>query len=153
MIRLSAFTAMAIALNMMENLLPLPLGVRFGLAHVVSLCVCELYGVKAMWGVNVLRVIVAGLLGGIIFSYPWMMSAGGVFCASCLLTFLHNREHSLIFIGILCALAHNIGQIIVLSFYVQSSAFVPYLAVMGICAIVTGSITGRLASTLLSRLT
>lgn len=152
LVQLGAFTAMAIALNMIENLLPLPLGIRFGMAHIISLCVVRLYGIKWMWIVNMLRVFVAGLLSGMLMSYPWLMSLGGVLLSSLMLTFLTYYDCSLMFTGVLCAIAHNVGQIIVLSFFVSSAAFVPYLAVMTAAAIITGIMTGMIAETVLDRL-
>ena len=61
---LAMLSAMAIVLNMIENMLALPLGVRIGMANIMALIVVHIYGVKEMLFVNLLRVVVSGLLSG-----------------------------------------------------------------------------------------
>ena len=45
---LAMLSAMAIVLNMIENMLALPLGVRIGMANIMALIVVHIYGVKEM---------------------------------------------------------------------------------------------------------
>lgn len=144
-------SAMAIVLNMIENILALPLGVRIGMANIIALIVVHLYGVKEMLFVNILRVVISGLLSGIILSYPWWMSVGGVTLSSLMLMMLYKHS-SFIFTGVMCAIVHSIGQILVLSFFLTSSAFMPYLGIMIIMSIITGILTGKVSEIATKRL-
>lgn len=148
---LAMLSAMAIVLNMIENMLALPLGVRIGMANIIALIVVHLYGVKEMLFVNILRVVISGLLSGIILSYPWWMSVGGVTLSSLMLMMLYKHS-SFIFTGVMCAIVHSIGQILVLSFFLTSSAFMPYLGIMIIMSIITGILTGKVSEIATKRL-
>lgn len=144
-------SAMAIVLNMIENMLALPLGVRLGMANIMALIVVHIYGVKEMIFVNLLRVVVSGLLSGIILSYPWWMSVGGVTLSSFMLMMIYKHS-SFMFTGIMCAITHSVGQILVLSFFLTSSAFMPYLGIMIIMSIITGILTGKVSEIATKRL-
>lgn len=148
---LAMLSAMAIVLNMIENMLALPLGVRLGMANIMALIVVHIYGVKEMIFVNLLRVVVSGLLSGIILSYPWWMSVGGVTLSSFMLMMIYKHS-SFMFTGIMCAITHSVGQILVLSFFLTSSAFMPYLGIMIIMSIITGILTGKVSEIATKRL-
>lgn len=148
---LAMLSAMAIVLNMIENMLALPLGVRIGMANIMALIVVHIYGVKEMIFVNLLRVVVSGLLSGIILSYPWWMSVGGVTLSSLMLMTVYKHS-SFMFTGVMCAIAHSVGQILVLSFFLTSSAFMPYLGIMIIMSIITGILTGKVSEIATKRL-
>lgn len=148
---LAMLSAMAIVLNMIENMLALPLGVRLGMANIMALIVVHIYGVKEMIFVNLLRVVVSGLLSGIILSYPWWMSVGGVTLSSFMLMMIYKHS-SFMFTGIMCAITHSVGQILVLSFFLTSSVFMPYLGIMIIMSIITGILTGKVSEIATKRL-
>ena len=141
---LAMLSAMAIVLNMIENMLALPLGVRLGMANIMALIVVHIYGVKEMLFVNLLRVVLSGLLSGMILSYPWWMSVGGVSLSSLMLMMVYKHS-SFMFTGVICAIAHSVGQILVLSFFLTSSAFMPYLGIMITMSIITGILTGKVS--------
>jgi len=56
------------------------------------------------------------------------------------------------FTGVMCAIAHSVGQILVLSFFLTSSAFMPYLGIMIIMSIITGILTGKVSEIATKRL-
>lgn len=144
-------SAMVIVLNMIENMLALPLGVRIGMANIMALIVVHIYGVKEMLFVNLLRVVLSGLLSGMILSYPWWMSVGGVSLSSLMLMMVYKHS-SFMFTGVICAIAHSVGQILVLSFFLTSSAFMPYLGIMITMSIITGILTGKVSEIATKRL-
>lgn len=148
---LSLFAAIAIMLNYIENLLALPFGIRFGFANVIAMCVISLFGVSAMLLINVIRVLISGLLSGIFMSYPWFMSIAGVTLSSMTLILLWRRASD-VFTGIICAIAHDIGQILVLSLVISSRAFIPYLGVMIIFSLVTGTASGMITHAVTKRI-
>lgn len=151
---LSLLSAMAIVLHTVESLLPLPfpLGVKLGLANIISLVVIDIYGVKEMFIVNFFRVVISGLLTGTIFTYPFFMSCGGVFLSSLVLALLKKVTHlPIVSTSIIAALFHNIGQLIVVSFVLSSAAMMPYVFIMMIASIPTGILTGLAAIAILER--
>ena len=64
LVYLSLLTALAIVLHTIDHYLsaPLPLGVKLGLANIISLVVVELYGLKEMFMINFFRVMISGLI-------------------------------------------------------------------------------------------
>ena len=81
MVYMALLSAIAIVLHMTETALqlPLPPGMKLGLANIISMVVIELYGVKEMFIVNFFRVVVSSLMTGIFLSHPFFISCGGVF--------------------------------------------------------------------------
>jgi len=151
---LSLLAALAIVLHTIDHYLsaPLPLGVKLGLANIISLVVIELYGVKEMFVINFFRVVISGLLTGSIMSYPFFMSCGGVFLSSIVLAILKKLTSlPMVSTSIIAAVFHNIGQILVLSFVLSSKAFLSYLFIMLASSIPTGIFTGMVALEILKR--
>ncbi|MCD7949526.1 MAG: Gx transporter family protein [Erysipelotrichaceae bacterium] len=155
MVYIALLSAIAIILHMVDHYLsaPLPFGVKFGIANIISLMAIELYGIQEMWMINIMRVIISGLLTGSIMSYPFFMSCGGVFLSSVALSILHIfRFLPVVSMSIISAICHNIGQIIVISLIISSTAVVPYIFVMLISAIPTGILTALIAQEALKRI-
>lgn len=152
---LSLLAALAIVLHTIDHYLsaPLPLGVKLGLANIISLVVIEIYGMKEMFVINFFRVVISGLLTGSIMSYPFFMSCGGVFLSSIVLALLKKLTTlPMVSTSIIAAVFHNIGQIIVLSFFLSSKAFMSYVFIMLISSIPTGIFTGMVAIEILKRI-
>ena len=68
---LTLLSAMAITINILEStyIPALPYGIRFGLANIIALITVELFGVKEMLIVNMMRVVIGNLLRGLIFGF------------------------------------------------------------------------------------
>ncbi len=154
LVYLSLLTALAIVLHTIDHYLsaPLPLGVKLGLANIISLVVVELYGLKEMFMINFFRVMISGLITGSLMSYPFFMSCGGVLLSSLSLVILKKLTTlPMVSTSIIAAVFHNIGQIIVLSFFLSSKAFISYVFIMLISSIPTGIFTGMVAIEILKR--
>lgn len=155
LVYLSLLTALAVTMHTVESWIPMPLppGVKLGIANIISLVVVEIYGMKEMFIVNLFRVILSSFVGGpAIFSYPWMMSCGGVVFSS-LSLILSKRVLKLpmVSMSIMCAITHVIGQIAVLSCIMDSEAFVAYIFIALFSSIPTGIFTGSVAIQVLRR--
>ncbi|MEG0276480.1 MAG: Gx transporter family protein [Coprobacillus sp.] len=145
---LALLSALAIVLHTVDHYIsgPLPLGVKLGVANIISLIVIDIYGVKEMFIVNIFRVVISGLLTGSIMSYPFFMSCGGVFLSSIVLALMTKfTKLPVVSISIISALFHNIGQLIVVSFVISSAAMMPYVFVMMAAGIPTGIFNGVVA--------
>lgn len=154
MVYMALLSAIAIVLHMIEGTLPLPLpfGVKLGLANIISMVVIELYGPKEMFVVNIFRVIIASLLNGTFLYNPFYMSCGGVFLSSVVLVVLRKMTTlPIVSCSVIAAIFHNIGQILVISFILSSAAVMPYIFVMLASSIPTGIFVGMVAIEILKR--
>lgn len=154
MVYMALLSAIAIVLHMIESTLPIPLpfGVKLGLANIISMIVIELYGPKEMFIVNFFRVLIASLLSGTFLWNPFYMSCGGVFLSS-LVLMLVKKLTSLptVSCSVIAAIFHNIGQLLVISFIMSSAAIMPYLFVMLASSIPTGIFIGLTAIEVIKR--
>ena len=146
-------TALAIVINVAENaFLPeLPLGIRFGLANIIALIAINLFTYKEMKTVNIMRVVLANLISGTIFGTKFFIAIGGIILSSIALIILKKLKCTIIFSSIISALAHMIGQILVVSFiYGTLNMFLAFPLYI-VSAIGTGILTGIIANEVLKR--
>ncbi len=153
---ITMLTAMAIVANIIENSITLPLvfpGVKLGLANVFAVIALYMFGAKEMLLVNIMRVLLASLLSGRIFSYTFFMSLAGALLSS-LVVILFKRRSGLSIIGINCISAafHGVGQILIVMIVMKSTEIVMYLGVMILLAIPTGLFTGFLSKMIFERI-
>lgn len=152
---MALLSAIAIVLHSIEATLPLPLplGVKLGFANIISLVVIELYGAKEMFIVNIFRVIISGLITGSIMNYPFFMSCGGVALSSIVLALITKfTDFPTVSKSIISAIFHNVGQLLVLAFVVNTMAIMPYLFITLSSSIPTGILTGLCAVQILKRI-
>jgi len=152
---LSLLTAMALALYVLESLLP-PLtaipGVKPGLSNVMTLVTMALLGPTDAFAVLLARVALGSLVTGQISAIGYSL-AGGV-PAYLLLLALYRRfpPKQLWVLSVLCAVVHNLGQIALAVLVTGTAAIVWYLPVLLISGILAGAFTGVLAQLVLERL-
>ncbi len=151
------FTAVAMMLSYLEFLislgaiLPLP-GFKLGLANIATLAVFVLISKKDAAVVLALRVTLMGLLFGSAVSY--LFSAAGALLSylSLLLASRLIRRCSYIGASVLCAVFHNVGQILAAVCLFGSEIILSYLPVLLIAALISGAITGLLLNLSITRL-
>ncbi len=134
--------ALAIALSFLEGLLPvLPIpGAKLGLSNLATMTALSLFGFPAALGVTAVKALFALLRGGAAF---WMSLAGGLLStlvmAACFRFF--SRRVGLIGTGILGAVAHNGGQLLVATLLFDT-ALLYYAPFLLLAAVVAGTLTG-----------
>ena len=146
--------ALAIVINVAENaFLPeLPLGIRFGLANIIALIAINLFSYKEMTTINIMRVVLANLITGTIFGTKFFIALGGIVLSSIALIILKKLKCSIVFSSIISALAHMIGQILVVSFiYGTLNMFLAFPLYI-VSAVGTGVLTGIIANEVLKRI-
>jgi heptaprenyl diphosphate synthase len=161
---LSAFTALSIVLNWMENLffpwtvLPIP-GVKIGLANVVFLVVFLLAGLPVALTLSVLRVLVIGVFSGTIATVVLPISLGGAVMSLIFVKIartIAGERLSLIGLSVLGAVGHNLGQFGVLlslpGLFPGISITYLLLPALILLALPAGTITGWIAGQLLPTL-
>ncbi|NLP22561.1 MAG: Gx transporter family protein [Erysipelotrichaceae bacterium] len=140
--------AMAISLNLFESIYIgniFPFGIRIGLANIIALITIEMFGIKEMLVVNVMRVFIGNLIRGLIFGSTFWIALGGVVLSSIALIITHKLKSSLIFSLVVCSVMHSLGQVlVVIMFYNQPRmiAIMPYLLLGSIpMGVITGIVS------------
>jgi heptaprenyl diphosphate synthase len=146
--------AMSILLHMVEPALPIPVpGVKLGLANIVGLIALFLFGIKEMITINVMRVVMASLLRGILFGTGFWLSLSGVLLST-LVTILLYKQNKLSKIGLSVASGafHGIGQIGALILINNTVMMIYWLPMLWFSSVPTGYVTGTLSVQVLKRL-
>lgn len=129
--RIAKLAAFAIALHMVEAVIPSPLpGVKPGLANIVTLYVLLRYDFATAAWVSILRVFASSLLMGQFLSPTFALSLSGALLSLGVLWAaqrLPKRYFSAVTLSILAAFAHIAGQLIVVRLWLIPHASVAYL--------------------------
>ena len=148
------FTACALVVNIAEGMLPMPLpGIKLGAANVFALTALVLLGTKEAFAVTLLRVALAWLVTGNVFSF--LCSMGGALLAVAVMAFLYKRfraDFSLPWISVAGAWAFNLGQVAVVSYVVGDARVALYILPLFVAGAVAGWAVGWLADAVCRRL-
>lgn len=153
--RIAKLAAFAIALHMVEAVVPSPLpGVKPGIANIVTLYVLLQYDFATAAWVSILRVFASSLLLGQFMSPTFALSLSGALLSLCMLwaaQYLPSRYFSAVTLSILAAFAHIAGQLIVVHLWLIPHASMAYLIpVFTLAALFFGLINGLITAKLLS---
>lgn len=145
---LAMYTTIALTIFVAESaippLLPIP-GVKLGLANIVTLWLLLCHNWKDALCVLVLRIVLGSIFAGQFLSFAYSLS-GGLLCLAAMVFFLHFLgKNQIVIISILGAVFHNIGQLLMAFFVLQSFSIVSYLPVLLISGITAGTFTGLCA--------
>ena len=153
--------ALALALSFLESLIPplpgLPPGAKPGFSNVVTMFLASSYGIADAFYITILKALFAGITRGT--TAMFMSAAGGLLStlAACILLRSKKINLGYIGIGIICAVCHNIGQLIVACILSGTWALVTgYGPLLMLFAVATGFVTGttlRLVLPALSKIT
>lgn len=150
------FAALALALSFFESLIPdiafLPPGAKLGLANIAVMFTVIAVGFADGLCVAVIK------SGFVLFTRGaaafFMSISGGVL--SCLTMILIiaiskkiKKDFSYIGISVICAVMHNIGQVLAASLYTGTNLMTSYLPLLIIFGIIAGIITGIVLKTVL----
>ncbi len=152
--RIAKLAAFAIALHMVEAVVPSPLpGVKPGIANIVTLYVLLQYDFATAAWVSILRVFASSLLMGLFMSPTFALSLSGALVSLSVLwvaQYLPKRYFSVITLSILAAFAHIAGQLIMVRLWLIPHASVAYLIpIFSVAALFFGLINGLITARLL----
>lgn len=152
--RIAKLAAFAIALHMVEAVIPSPLpGVKPGIANIVTLYVLYQYGFATAAWVSILRVFASCLLLGQFLSPTFALSLSGAVLslgALWLAMRLPKQWFGPVSLSILAAFAHIAGQLIVVRLWLIPHAGVAYLIpIFAVAALFFGLINGLVTTKLL----
>lgn len=136
-IALTVFTAE----SMLPPLAPIP-GIKLGLANVITLWLLYYAGWKDALITLLMRIVIASILTGQMVSFAYSL-AGGISCflVMALLFRFFSRKY-IVFISIIGAFFHNLGQIAIAVVILQSFSVLAYLPVLTISGVLSGTFTG-----------
>jgi heptaprenyl diphosphate synthase len=149
--RISKLAALAIALHMIEAIIPSPLpGVKPGIANIVTLYVLYQYGFPTAAWVSILRVFASSLLLGQFLSPTFVLSLSGGVSSLVILWLTLNlpkKWFSPISLSIFAAFAHIAGQLIIVRLWLIPHAGVTYLIpVFAVAALFFGLMNGLITA-------
>ena len=132
-------------------IVPLP-GLKLGLANIATLAVFVLISKKDAAVVLALRVGLTGLLFGSAVSFLFSASGAILSYLSLHLAARLLKRCSYIGVSVLCAVFHNLGQILAAACLFGSEIILSYLPVLLIAALISGGVTGLLLNLSITRL-
>lgn len=148
------FTALALIFSYVESLIPISFGIpgiKLGLANLVIVIVLYRMGVKEAVLLSIVRVILAGLMFGNLFSIIY--SLVGAMLSLVAMTFLKKTDQfSVMGVSIAGGVCHNVGQLIVAVVVLESVSIANYLPVLTISGLITGFIIGIVSAEMMKRL-
>lgn len=145
--------ALAFVLNYIENILSfasLTYGIKLGLANVVVLAAFYMLGYKGAFAISVVRIILAGLTFGNVFSMVYSL-AGGLLSYICMALGKKSDLFSIKGVSIIGGVTHNIGQIVVAIIVLGTSKIAWGLPLLFIAGAVAGLINGILGAMVVER--
>lgn len=150
----AALTALALIFSYIEFLLPLPMpapGMKLGLSNLVILVALYRLGARNALTVNIVRILLAGLLFGNVFSMLYSLAGGLLsFVVMCLLK--QTNLFSMTGVSMAGGVAHNLGQIAVAALVVSDPRIFYYFPPLLLAGMLTGILIGILGYLICKRL-
>lgn len=149
------FTALALIFSYIESMIPFQIGipgVKLGLANLIIVIALYKMSLKEAYLLSVTRVVLSGLLFGSMFSILYSL-AGGLLSLTVMAVLKRTEGFSVLGISIAGGVSHNIGQLVIAMFVVQTFSVSYYIPVLLVAGLVTGLVIGIAAENMLRRLT
>lgn len=144
--KLSLLIAVAVALNIFEKVIPLPMiapGAKIGLANIVTMICILTMSYKDAFLVVSTRIILGAIFSTGLISLTYSFSGAILsFVAMLFVKKIFKDSISAIGLSITGAVFHNIGQIIVAIYILSTFKIISYLPVLIIVAIFSGGFIG-----------
>ena len=144
---------LALVLSWVESLVPLSFavpGVKVGLPNLVVVFALYRLGWKDAGLLSLLRVLLVGMLFGNYFALAYSV-AGAALSLLVMLTLKRTENFSIAAVSMAGAVAHNIGQIAVAVFVLETARLVWYLPALLISGVAAGICIGLLGALLVER--
>lgn len=149
--QLGVLTTLALILSYVESLIPVMVGipgVKLGLANLVIVFMLYRMNVKDALLVSIMRILLSGFLFGnmmsIVFSLVGTLFSIGIMC-------LMKKWDGFSILGVSVAggCMHNLGQLCVSAFVVQTARLIYYFPVLMVSGVLTGFLIGILVRLML----
>ena len=140
---LGVMLALALICSYVEVLIPFSIGIpgiKLGLANIVIVFALYSLGTKEAYIISIARVLISGFMFGNVMAIAYSF-AGGMLSLTIMYLLKKTKLLSVISVSIAGGIAHNIGQIIIVSNY----SVMYYIPVLMIAGFITGTLIGIVA--------
>lgn len=147
-------TALAFVFSYLESLVPLNIGIpgiKLGLANLVVVTAIYILPKKDALIIAVIRIILAGLTFGGVSTMLFSL-AGGLLSFAVMVILQKTDKLSVLGVSVAGGIFHNVGQIIVAAFVMETAPLVYYLPVLVISGVITGFLIGVISDITVRRL-
>ena len=150
------FLSLAIVLNILESMIPpiafLPPGIKLGLSNIVTMYCLFFIGKSSAFFVTLLKSVFVLITRGYIAG---LLSLTGGLCAigiMILLIILFKNRSSYLLLSIFGGIFHNLGQITMASFILETPLLIYYLPFILVGGLIAGTLTAVLLRILMPAL-
>ena len=138
-------SAVALTLSYLEGLIPtvafMPPGAKMGFSNIATMFAALSMGLVSALAITFIKALFAGITRGVTAFF--MSLCGGILSTVTMyLLFKLSKKTGYMAIGIICALVHNFGQLIVAIITAGNLSVLGYAPVLLISGTVTGAVTG-----------
>ena len=132
-------------------LVPIP-GVNLGLSNIFTLFAYDILGPSAALALLVVRICLGSVITGQLSALGYSLCGG--LLSYLILRLLHRKfpPSQLWALSILCAVGHNLGQILLAVFIIGSRMILWYFPALILSALITGAFTGLACQLVLRRM-
>lgn len=138
-------SAVALTLSYLEGLIPtvafMPPRAKMGFSNIATMFAASSMGLVSALAITFIKALFAGITRGVTAFF--MSLCGGILSTVTMyLLFKLSKKTGYMAIGIICALVHNFGQLIVAIITAGNLSVLGYAPVLLISGTVTGAVTG-----------
>ncbi len=151
---LGLMISLAFAFSYLESLIPLSVGipgVKLGIANLVVIITLYVLNEKDAFAISVIRILMNGLFFSGFFSMLFSLS-GGILSFLAMVIAKRTNKFSPIGVSALGGVIHNLGQIIIAGFVMNTYRIIYYFPILMFSGLITGIINGIIASIITNRL-
>ncbi len=156
-VRQGMFVALALSLQLLESMLPMPLpipGLKLGLANLVSVYLLLAADWHVAMRVAAIRVLLAALFGGTLLGPAFWLSSAGAFASLVGMTLLlrtASANITILGVSLVGAILHNLAQLLAASYLMQTTGVFSLWPWLVLFAVPAGFVTGWSARALWKR--
>lgn len=147
-------TALALIFSYIEVLIPFNFGIpgiKLGIANLVVIIALYRMGCRYAFGINIVRVLVAGLLFSGLFGAVYSL-AGALMSFAVMVLAKKAEIFSVTGVSMAGGVAHNLGQILVAAALVENIRIFVYFPVLIFSGVASGAIIGIISYFMLRRI-
>ena len=151
---LGVFTALAMIFSYLESLIPFSIGipgVKLGLANLLTVVALYKIGTREAFAISVIRIVLSGFIFANLFSIIYSL-AGGILSFGVMYLLKKRGSFSVFGVSMAGGVAHNVGQILIAMYIVETFSVAYYIPVLMIAGVITGLVIGMAANEILKRL-
>ena len=139
-------------LGYVESLVPTGVpGIKLGLSNSVLILAIVWLGVPTAFALMIVKVLLSGFLFSGVNAMLYAF-AGGLLSMLVMCVLYKTKAFSLTPVAMAGAVAHNVGQVVLAMLILETGKLVFYMAILMLVGLVTGFVTGTVASILIKRL-